>query len=176
MPEVTLIPGRPLRIVLADEPSACRMYRPFLRAMGHRVVAVARSAADIVQKCREARPDLVIAEVRLKGEPDGVAAAAAVCREREIPFVLLGADPDVALLARAAESHVMAYLLKPLKPSDLGLAVYFAALRFDHYLLAKAEADDLRQTLRNLQAAPWARGGASARARKLPDGREQRLA
>lgn len=110
-----------LKIAVADDERDTREYlEEYLARLGHEV----RSAADgrgLVELCREFAPDLVVTDYAMPG-PDGLAAAAAVNRERPVPVILISGRHDAAPAA-AAEPHVIAFLAKPLKQADLKAAV-----------------------------------------------------
>ena len=76
---------RTLRIAIADdEPDMQEYYRTILPALGHVVVAVADTGRELVQKCRDQQPDLVITDVKMP-DMDGIEAAGANLRRRADP-------------------------------------------------------------------------------------------
>jgi response regulator NasT len=107
--------------------------------------------------CRAAPPDLIIADARLP-DMDGFQLAAAVGRERPVPVVLAGADPDPEAVWGAAEWHVLGYLAKPPDPRVLGAVVAAAVRSFDRLTTLRDEADQLRQTLEDRKAIERAKG------------------
>jgi response regulator NasT len=88
----------------------------------------------------------VITDVRMP-DMDGIAAAAAVNRDRQVPVILVTAYHDVDLLACAGPGNVMAYLTKPVKLVDLQAAIALAVRRFEHFRQLSEEAASLRQAL-----------------------------
>src|SRR5947209_17015870 len=110
---------RPLRIAVADDERDMREYlQELLPRLGHQVAGLAKSGKELVELCREAKPDLIIADIRMP-DLDGVAASSAVNRERPTPAILISAYQDAELLAKANNDHVMAYLVKPVREPDL---------------------------------------------------------
>ena len=149
---------RPLRIAVADDERDTRQFfEEFLPRLGHEVVAATEDGRQLVEKCRQVRPDLVITDVKMP-EMDGIQAAAAINHERELPVILLTGHHDADTLGRAAADHVMAYLSKPAKPVDLQAAIALAILRFAHYQALKREAADLRQALEDRKVIERAKG------------------
>lgn len=122
---------RSLRIAVADdEPDMRDYYRMILPRLGHEVVAVAATGEDLVARCRETAPDLVITDIRMC-DMDGIDAAVALNAARRVPVILISGYQDPELLHRAAAGHVLAYLLKPIKKSDLVPAIALAARQLD---------------------------------------------
>ena len=136
-----------LRIAVADdEPDMQQYFEKFLPRLGHEVVSVADNGRQLVEQCRELKPDLVITDIKMP-EMDGIEAATEIYRERTIPVILVSAFHDPELIKRADGDHIMAYLVKPIKQADLEPAIALAMRRFEQFGAVKNEAADLRQAL-----------------------------
>jgi len=151
-------PERPLRIAVADdEPDMRLFFREVLPRLGHEVVAEAATGKELVACCSGVQPDLVITDVRMP-DGDGLAAAAEINREVQVPVILITAHHDGDVLGRAGANYIMAYLAKPVKPVDLEAAVRLAMLRFGHFLALRKESADLRQALDDRKVIERAKG------------------
>ena len=147
-----------LRIAVADdEPRMRAYYQESLTALGHEVVAVAGTGAELVEKCRQVEPQLVITDIKMP-DMDGIQASTAICRDRPVPVVLVSAYHDPELLERALEDHVLAYLVKPIKRPDLTTAIGVAMRRFREFSALRQEASDLRQALEDRKVIERAKG------------------
>jgi AmiR/NasT family two-component response regulator len=165
----------PLRIAVADDEADMRLFfHELLPYLGHEVVAEAATGRELVEKCRSQHPDLVITDIKMP-DMDGIQAAAEANRERQVPVILITAYHEAELLARAADDHVMAYLVKPVKPVDLEAAVRLAMLRFEHFRAMAGEAADLRQALEDRKAIERAKGAVMRRLRVDEDMAYRRL-
>ena len=108
-----------MRIAVADdEPDMREYFERILPALGHEVVVVAATGAELVERCRDCRPELVITDIKMP-DLDGLEAAAQIQRELGIPIIVVSGYQDEAHLERAAEMGVAGYLLKPIKRADL---------------------------------------------------------
>jgi response regulator NasT len=151
-----------LRIVVADDEKSMREYlSELLPRLGHQVV-VAENGRQLVELCRTAPPDLVITDIRM-GDLDGLEAASLINRERPIPVILVSAYHDAELRDRAVEDHILAYLVKPVKQSDLEMAIGLAMLRFEQFRALRQEAADLRQALEDRKLIERAKGAVMRR-------------
>jgi response regulator NasT len=147
-----------LRIAVADdEPDVRDYFCTFLPALGHHVVGVARTGRELVQQCRDAKPDLVIADIKMP-DMDGIEAAAEVCRDRPMPVILVTAYQEPELLDRAGADYVLGYLVKPIKQADLGPAITLAVRRFEQIRSLAKETADLRQALEDRKTVERAKG------------------
>lgn len=147
-----------LRIAVADdEPRMREFYREILPLLGHEVVFVAASGAELIEGCRTCKPNLVISDIRM---PDisGIEAAKEICRQEPLPIILVSAHDDAELLEKAGENHVLAYLIKPIKRQDLQPAIRIAAHRFEEFQSLRREATDLRQALQDRKLIERAKG------------------
>jgi response regulator NasT len=148
----------PLRIAVADDESEVReFFTSCLTRMGHNVVAEAQTGKELVESCHAQRPDLVITDIKMP-DMDGINAAVAVNRERPVPVILVSAYHDADLLARAAAEPVMAYLVKPIKQSNLEAAVSVAMQRFLQLHAAQQEAAALKTALEDRKLIDRAKG------------------
>ena len=149
--------NRSLSIAVAEDQDDTREYfEELLPRLGHQVVAV-RDGRQLVEQCRRATPDLIIADVKMPNM-DGIEAAALVNREHAVPVVLVSAHHESELLARAGQAPVMAYLIKPVKQASIEAAISAALARFEELRAARQESDSLRQALEDRKMIERAKG------------------
>lgn len=147
-----------LRIAVADDELDMReFYEQILPRMGYDVVSVAHNGRDLVEKCRESHPDLVITDIRMP-ELDGLAALHEICAEAPVPAIVVSAYHDDDFLNRARQEAVLAYLVKPIKATDLEPAIVLARQRFHEFQALQHEADSLRQALEDRKTIERAKG------------------
>ena len=149
---------RSLRIAVADDEPRMRDYfRKILPRLGHQVVAVAETGRQLVDRCRELHPDLVITDINMP-DLDGIDAANQIYQEDTVPVILVSAYHDVELIKRAEADHILAYLIKPIKQADLEVAIGIAMRRFEQFEALRQEAADLRQALEDRKVIERAKG------------------
>lgn len=147
-----------LRIVVADDELDMRDYfRKILPRLGHNVVAVAETGEELIDRCRAQRPDLVITDIKMPGI-DGIDAAQKIYEEMPIPVILVSAYSDAKLIERAESDYIMAYLVKPIKQTDLEPTISLAVRRFEQFEALRHEASDMRQALEDRKTIERAKG------------------
>lgn len=147
-----------LRIVVADDEQDMREYfRKLLPRLGHQVVGEAQTGRQLVDLCREHKPDLVITDIKMP-DLDGIDAAAEIYKERPLPVILVSAYHDADLIARAGADHILGYLVKPIKQTDLAPVIALAMNRFEQFQTLQQEAADLRQALDDRKLIERAKG------------------
>lgn len=118
----------PALLVVEDEAVVAMDIAGQLRDMGYRVCGCVDNGRDAIARARADRPDLVLMDVVLKGDMDGIAAAAAIGAELQIPILFLTAYSDDQTVDRAAGAMPYGYLTKPFQGRELR-AVIEVALR-----------------------------------------------
>jgi PAS domain S-box-containing protein len=98
---------------------------------GYEVVARPDSGAGAVEAALALRPDLVLMDVRLKGEMDGIRASELINERMRVPVVYLTGDSDQKTLERAKSASAYGYVLKPFHIRNLIVAIEVAADRFE---------------------------------------------
>lgn len=147
-----------LKIAVADdEPEILEDLVETLVAMGHQVVASARNGRELVERCRAARPDLIITDIKMP-DMDGLDAAAQICREQPVPIILVSAYSDPEFIERALENHVLAYLIKPIHDDNLRTSIALAMRRFQELTALRHQTDDLRQAMEDRKLVERAKG------------------
>ena len=149
---------RALRIAVADDELDMRDYfQQILPILGHEVVAVAQDGRELVEQCRELKPDLVITDIKMP-DMDGIDAATQIYRNGPIPVILVSAYHDPEFIRRAEANHILAYLVKPIKQADLEPVIAIAIRRFEQFQALRKEAADLKQALEDRKVIEKAKG------------------
>lgn len=107
--------NKALRIAIADdEPDVRDYFQRILPRMGHEVVGTAANGQQLIELCREHKPDLIIADIRMP-ELDGDVAIREICSERPTPFILISAYSKPLSSLDGLPQAESAYLTKPIK-------------------------------------------------------------
>ncbi len=120
----------PARILIVeDESLVAADLQERLQHFGYTVPAIADNATDAVARALECQPDLVLMDIQLKGGTDGVAAAARIRDQRDLPVLYLTAHSDPDTLRRARVTEPFAYLVKPFEEHELRASIEMALYR-----------------------------------------------
>jgi two-component system, response regulator PdtaR len=113
-----------MRVVVVEDEVFIRLdLLTHLQAGGHQVVGTADSAADAVQVVERTTPDLVLMDMRLIGEGDGIQAAIEIWNRFAIRSLFVSANLDAGARARAASANPAGFLEKPFTRTSLLAAV-----------------------------------------------------
>ncbi|MBN1829045.1 MAG: response regulator [Deltaproteobacteria bacterium] len=128
-------------IIVEDEELIALEARIILTGAGFDVVAAASTAEEALRLVYELTPDLVLMDIILGGDMDGVEAAAKIQSRSDIPVVYLTAYSDDETIQRALATKPYGYLIKPFKAHELitMVAVTLNKSRGDKKLREKQE-------------------------------------
>lgn len=148
----------PLRIVIADDEAVIRLgLRAMLEDQGYQVVGEAADGRRLLDLVGKLRPDLVFLDIKMPGV-DGLQAARRLLADRAVPVIILTAYADRAFVAQAREAGALAYLVKPIRESDLAPAVEVAMARFREIQALRREIGSLEETLETRKLVERAKG------------------
>ena len=97
-----------------------------LKAMGYAIAAVASSGEDAIRLVAQTLPDLVLMDILLEGEMDGVETTEQICERFDVPVIYLTSFDDEDILQRARITEPFGYLLKPFGDRELHSAIEIA--------------------------------------------------
>jgi len=113
-------------LVVEDEAIVAMGIKEKLEDLGHEVVDIVFSGEDAVKKAIKLEPDLIIMDIVLKGDMDGIEAASEIRNRIDIPIIYLTAYSDEEMLKRARMTEPYGYILKPFNNSELNANIEMA--------------------------------------------------
>lgn len=119
-------------LVVEDEPRLAEELAGSLTRMGGDVVGIVSSGQEAVRLAQKFEPDLVLMDIVLPGDMDGVEAARRIREQADLPVVFLSAHTEPRVLERAKQARPLGFLVKPFDEaglrSTLEIALHQAAL------------------------------------------------
>jgi two-component system cell cycle sensor histidine kinase/response regulator CckA len=106
-------------LVVEDEAIVARDIQTTLRDLGYEVQETASSCEEAIHRASTRAPDLVLMDIRIQGQRDGVDTAEMLRRRFRIPVVFLTAYADDTTIERAKKAQPYGYLVKPIKSNEL---------------------------------------------------------
>ncbi|MEG5000832.1 hybrid sensor histidine kinase/response regulator [Microcoleus sp. B4-D4] len=132
-------------LVVEDEVIVAEDIAGRLKKLGYIVTATVVSGEEALEKVAEERPDLVLMDIVLKGNMDGITTAEQIRTKVDVPTVFLTAYADEKTLQRAKLTNPFGYIIKPFQQHDLRVAIEIALHR--HEIEAK-----MRESLKASEA------------------------
>jgi two-component system, cell cycle sensor histidine kinase and response regulator CckA len=149
-------------LVVEDEHIVAKDIATRLTRRGYTVVAIASTAAEAIEEAGRHRPDLVLMDIMLKGDVDGITAADRIRELYGLPIVYLTAYADDNTLQRAKVTDAFGYILKPFEERELSITIEMAL--YKHRIEARLRDSErwLATTLRSIGDAIIAADTAGA--------------
>jgi PAS domain S-box-containing protein len=117
-------------LVVEDEHIVAMDLQSRLRNLGYEVPETASSADEAVEKAGQVRPDLVLMDIYLGSDRDGIHAAAEIRSRYDIPVIYITAYADTATLQRAKITEPFGYILKPFEERELLTTIEMALYKY----------------------------------------------
>lgn len=142
--------ARPKILVVEDEPIVALDIRRRLGHLGYAVVDCVTSGESAALAAAAQNPDLVLMDIMLEGDMDGIDAAAAIRKRANIPVIYLTAYADEETLHRAKITEPFGYIIKPFEDRELETCIQMAL--FKHKMDDRLQRSErwLSTTLRSI--------------------------
>ena len=111
-------------LVVEDEGLIAHDIAKRLESLGHTVVGTASTAEEAMEAAAGA--ELVLMDIRIDGDRDGIAAATQIRERYHVPVIFLTAHADRSTLERAKAAAPYGYMVKPLGPATLQASIEMA--------------------------------------------------
>lgn len=110
-------------MIVEDEGLLAMTIEEWLESYGYEVVDIAATAEKAIQFAEKLKPDLILMDIKLKGQADGVSAVEAIHQREHIPVLYLTACHDTETVQRANNTRHSGFMQKPVSKYDLEMTV-----------------------------------------------------
>ncbi len=117
-------------MIVEDEAVTALDIELTLESLGYKVVGIASNGPDALDLAWKELPDLVMMDIKIQGEMEGIEVAAYLFDNLKIPSVFLTSHSDNITLSRAQLLNPYGFLLKPFMPEQLRTTILMALERF----------------------------------------------
>jgi len=108
-----------------------------LEDFGYEVSGIVTSYESAILHVKENRPDLVLMDIKIKGEKTGIDAAKVIWQEYKIPVVFLTSYSSEKMISSAMETEPYGYLLKPYREKELKATIEIALYKHRYFFKNK---------------------------------------
>lgn len=102
------------------------IFEMFLKELGYELAGISLTGYDAIEMCRRDLPDVVLMDIHLKGNMNGIDAAKKIYKEFDIPVVYVTSDIEQETIQNAIYNNTYGFLMKPIYQSSLRVAIEFA--------------------------------------------------
>jgi PAS domain S-box-containing protein len=140
-------------LIVEDERTTAAVISHLLTRLNYSTVGIVSSGEDAIKMVEEKTPDLVLMDIGLEGEMDGIEASAIIKKNFDVPVIFLTAYSDDNSIARAKETEPYGFLVKPFEQSDLKSTLEIAIRKIEVDKKVKESEVWFRATLESISDA-----------------------
>jgi len=118
-------------MIVEDELIVSRSLEQRLNEEGFNVVATASSGEEAIELSRKITPDLILMDIKLLGQLDGIQTATLIKQQQDIPIIYLSAYADDEIITKATLTDPFGYVLKPYEVRDLKMTIRIALYKHE---------------------------------------------
>ncbi len=137
-------------LIVEDERIVAKDIEERLKDLGYRVSASVSTGKKALEEAEALQPDLILMDIRLKGNMDGIETADTIKRRFDIPVIYITAYADDVTLERAKVTEPFGYILKPFNERDLHSTIEMALYKHKVEKRIREDEEWLSTTLRSI--------------------------
>ncbi len=136
-------------LVVEDEGISAIEIQECLESLGYNVPSTAKTGNEAIQEAFSIKPDLILMDITLQGDMDGIDAATIIKSFLDVPLIYLTALDDMETFQRMMETNATAYLIKPIEEAELRNNIELALRNFQ--LKKKELEEEKKASLKDVQ-------------------------
>lgn len=140
-------------LIVEDEVLIAETVRTKLTKLGYEVPAIALTGEEALDVLEAAAPDVILMDIKLGGDLDGVTTAERIRERRQVPIIFVTAFSDDETIARVKRCSPYGYIIKPFQLNDLRTNIELALHRHAQEQAQRAQQQQLQQAMRYLHDA-----------------------
>ncbi len=113
----------PRVMIVEDDPVIKNVEKWRLLNLGYEIAGEAETGEDALSVISKTRPDIVLIDIMLKGEMDGIETARKIKKDYNIPVIFVSAHSDEAIISRIKDVGSEGFIKKPFEDDDLRIAI-----------------------------------------------------
>lgn len=118
-------------LIVEDEGVTALGIKTVLKTMGYSVVDIVATGEAAIKKAGESKPDLILMDIKLAGEMDGITASEKINEKWDVPIVYLTAFSNEEILERTKATNAYGFMVKPFENTELRATVDNAIFRHE---------------------------------------------
>jgi PAS domain S-box-containing protein len=100
-------------LIVEDDTTSAKLMEITLRRMNYEITGLASNGKQAIELSAQVPPDIILMDINMPGEIDGIEAARRIKKEQRIPVLYVTANNEESIVQRAIKSDPIGYILKP---------------------------------------------------------------
>ena len=145
----------PRVMVVEDERIVALNLCRTLNRLGYNASTIVSTGADALRTISEEKPDVILMDIHIEGDIDGIETAARIPSDLMLPVIYLTAYSEDATLDRARQTKPYGYLVKPFSERELHATITMALQRRNSDVAVRESEERLRLALAAAELGSW---------------------
>ncbi len=113
-------------LIVEDDRFISTILSMFLKDLGHELIGICQTGIEAVEMCYDIKPDVVLMDIHIEGEMDGIQTTERLKNEFDIPVIYVSSDTSSYIIERAIVTNSYGFLVKPVNKQELGISIDLA--------------------------------------------------
>lgn len=136
-------------LIVEDEIIIAMEIAEHLKSMDYDVIKIVSNGKDAIETAINERPSLILMDIMIQGDSDGIETATKIRSLSDIPVIYLTANADEATLQRAKVSDAFGYLIKPFEERELNTTIEMALYKHKMEIKLKESEERFKSLVQN---------------------------
>jgi CheY-like chemotaxis protein len=132
-------------LIVEDVVTVATVLEARLESFGYSVCAIAQSGAQAVERALECKPDLILMDILLAGDMNGIEAAERITSKMDVPVIFLSCVNDRQVIEQALRINSYGFILKPYDSVELNFSIQNALSKHQQDRESKARIAELEK-------------------------------
>ncbi len=138
-------------MIVEDDPVTAMSLEMALQKQGYEVAATVDNTDEAPGKIKIYGPQIVLVDISLQEEADGIELAKYIRAKHQLPFIYLTAHSDAKIIDEAKLTEPYGYIVKPFDPDSLHATIQMAMYKYDEEKKRKENLEGLKNEKLNLE-------------------------
>ncbi len=113
-------------LIVEDDRFISTILSMFIKDLGHKLIGKCETGTEAVEMCKKEKPDVVLMDIHIEGEMDGIQTTEKLKNEFDIPVIYVSSDTSSYIIERAIVTNSYGFLVKPVNKKELGISIDLA--------------------------------------------------
>ncbi|RLD45885.1 MAG: hypothetical protein DRI86_04785 [Bacteroidetes bacterium] len=128
-------------LIVEDELLVAADIEESLESLGYIVQNTVDTAKNAIAEVNKSLPDLILMDINLKGEENGIDAAVEISKKNNVPIIFLTANSDISTIDAAKVALPYGYIIKPFTDKELETSIKISLFKFENDMKLKLESE-----------------------------------
>ena len=119
-------------LIVEDDKMLCTIFEMFLKEIGHEIVGITKTGDEAIEICAAQEPDVVLMDIHLEGEKDGIETSKIIGEKFDIPVIYITGDSEKLTVKKSVLQNTYGYMVKPLYKKNLEITLEFACMKHQY--------------------------------------------